>query len=117
MTRQLQHVMVKQVFSERWAARIFLDDHCRRELLFLQEHFISFNGKLIQASKTGAKVISYEEISKLVQHVSYSEDLISNLIISDTSDTRVFMFFNDKFIQTKDFKCDAEEQDLSSGHR
>ena len=27
------------------------------------------------------------------------------------------MFFKDKFIQTKDFKFDAEERDLSSGHR
>ena len=117
MTHHLQHLVGKQVFSEGWAARIFLGDHCRRELLFLQEHLISFNGKLIPASKTGAKVISYEEISKLVQRVCYSEDLISNLVISDTSFTTVFMFFKDKFIQTKDFKFDAEERDLSSGHR
>ena len=117
MTRHIQHVVGREVFYNGWTTQVSLDSRCRRELAFLQEHLIAFNGKLIPASKAGARVVCYEEISQLIQLICYSEEMVSNLIISDASDTTAFVFLKDKFVQTKEFEFDAEEQDLSSGHR
>ena len=62
-------------------------------------------------------MVCYEEISQLIQRICYSEEMVSNLIISDASDTTAFVFLKDKFVQTKEFEFDAEERDLSSSHR
>ena len=113
MTRHIQHVVGREVFYNGWTTQVSLDSRCRRELAFLQEHLIAFNGKLIPASKSGARVVCYEEISQLIQRICYSEEMVSNLIISDASDTTAFVFLKDKFVQTKEFEFDAEERDLS----
>ena len=110
MTRQLQHTMGKAVFRAGWESSVILDQHCRTELAFLKEHLVQINGKLIPVSKTGAKTV-------LHQDVCYSDTLLSNLYISDSSDSTAFIFSKDQFIQLQEFKFDEEEWNVSSGHR
>ena len=109
MTRQLQHTMGKAVFRAGWESSVILDQHCRTELAFLKEHLVQFNGKLIPVSKTGAKTVLHQEVCSFIKEVCYSDTLLSNLYISDSSDSTAFIFSKDQFIQLQEFKFDEEE--------
>ncbi len=116
MTRHIQHVVGKEVFKAGWESQVKLDEHCKRELEFLQEHLSKFNGKLIPVTKEGAKTVGYQEISSFIQEVCNSDKILPGLIVSDASDSHAFIFLKDKFMQVQEFEFD-EEKTLSSGHR
>ena len=117
MTRHIQHVVGKEVFKAGWDSFVKLDEHCKRELEFLQEHLFKFNGKLIPVTKEGAKTVGHQEISSFIQQVCGSDIILPELIVSDASDSHAFIFHKDKFIQAQEFEFDEEERTLSSGHR
>lgn len=117
MTRHIQHIVGKEVFRAGWESSTKLDVHCKRELEFLQEHLIKFNGKPIPVTKEGAKTVDHQEISKFIQQVCYSDSILPDLIISDASDSHAFIFYKDSFIRSREFEFDEEEKTLSSGHR
>ena len=117
MTRQIQHTVGKEVFRAGWDSSVILDQHCREELVFLKEHLVKFNGKLIPVSRTGAKTVLHQEVCSFIKEVCYSDTLLPNLFISDSSDSTAFIFFKDKFVQSQDFELDEKERNVSSGHR
>ena len=117
MTRHLQHIVGKKVFQDGWSSSVYLDAHCKRELSFLADHLIKFNGKLIPVSKTGERTIQHKEICHYLKKICYSDKDVSNLIVSDASDKCAFVYYCNEFVQTHDYEFDEVENSLSSGHR
>jgi len=117
MTRHLQHIIGKKVFQEGWSSSVYLDSHCKRELSFLADHLIKFNGKLIPVSKTGDRTIQHEEICQYLNEICFSDKDVPNLIVSDASDRSAFVYHSNEFIQMYDYEFDEVETSLSSGHR
>lgn len=117
MTRHVQHVVGKQVYKEGWESSMILDEQCKRELKFLEDHLIEFNGKLIPISKTGDRTIVHEEIDRKIQKICYTDSIVKDLVVSDASDKHAFVYKNDDFTEIHDFEFDDVETTLASGHR
>ena len=117
MTRNLQHLVGKTVVLEGWSSFVQLDEHCIRELSFLADNLIQFNGKLIPVSKTADRTVTHKEIDTILKQICYSDTNVPNLIVSDASDKHAFVYKADEFVQVCDFEFDDVETDLSSGHR
>ena len=109
--------MGKAVFRVGWESSIILDQHCWMELVFLKECLVQFIEKLIPVSKTGAKTVLHQEVCSFIKEVCYSDTLLPNLFILDSSDSTAFIFFKDQFVQSQDFEFGEEERNMSLGRR
>ena len=99
-----------------YEATFCLSPQARAELTFLCENLHLFNGKYMP-SLAVPMVKEITEIDNIVKNIKNTDEDVQNLLVSDASDKKAFLFFNGDISVTTDYTFDKDEKLASSTYR
>jgi len=120
MTRISQNLLGTAIFTNlgNWDGDVTLTAESITELSFLAKHLPSQNGKFIPTNKSSNKTFEHLEVDAAIAQVKLTEDDMTNLLVSDASDTRAYAYAANNNIELiEDHKFDEFERSLSSSQR
>ncbi len=100
LSRTCQHLLGINVLERGWQSTVQLMYEAVRELSFLADRLVELNGQHIFSSEARTKIFELTETDRLVNLVKFSDKQMSNLFVSDASDSHAFIYKADGQFQS-----------------
>lgn len=120
-SRSSYECLEKAVQLNGWRGKNFvtISEEAKRELTFFLENIVHLNGQIIQSESRAIRVSSllYEPVTKQ-EVIPFFEGPISKIMVSDASDSKVFVYnLMEEGQISLSVNLSEWERSLSSGHR
>ncbi len=89
LSRTCQHLLGVKVNSDGWHLEVQLTYEAVRELKMLEDRIESLNGQHIFTAEAKAKIFELSETERLTELIKSTDEQLSNLFVSDASDSHV----------------------------
>ena len=118
MSRSSQHELGSHIVQNGWDSYMYITHRMVTEFGFILDSIYELNGRHIFTAASVSHMVDFVESAWYVLEVQHSVYDISNLFVSDASESHAFVYCADgTFAYVSDFEFSSAEANLSSGHR
>lgn len=116
MVRNLNYEMCYPVLLRGWETSCVLSRGII-ELNYFISYLHTFNGTFIPITRTADMTVEQLQVRSMISNIILTKDNVPNLLVSDASASKLFMYYNDEITTVVDYDFNSDEMKYSSGKR